>query len=37
MTTEPAVAPVTEDAYPAPAVLGAAIATVFFPIISLIA
>ena len=37
MTTEPSVATRAEEEYPAPAVLGAAIATFFFPIISLIA
>jgi hypothetical protein len=34
---EPSVAPRTDEQYPAPDVLGAAIATFFFPIISLIA
>ncbi len=37
MTMEPSAAPRADDEYPAPAVLGAAIATFFFPVISLIA
>jgi hypothetical protein len=37
LTMEPSVAPRTDEQNPAPDVLGAAIATFFFPIISLIA
>jgi hypothetical protein len=37
MTTSPTATPAAADGYPGPAVLGAAVATFFFPVISLIA
>ena len=37
MTTHPTASPASEEGYPGPVVLGGAIATFFFPVISLIA